>query len=739
MGAKRSALLATIAASIAAILLPPATASADQTLKVTFAARYCHAYTDVTANRARNNIQESLQDLGPDTPYGPDDLVDATTEDTVQPNCKPLDDWQFTLGDGIAGAVAGPWGSLSIVSNQFPTSVVTKSSVPLLNTQGQDTGKNLKGATTVTLTGTEADLAARGALWLQGGTPADPSLYTPFAGAYGFAALRCATDNYNGDNVEYINVPSGSSHVFCFAYYVTPPPTAGTIIIRKEVVGQPAGGDPETFTFGGNVSYVPGGVFELTASDGNPGSETFNRGATATGDDPWRVTETALPANWTLDNLTCETALGTSTVAPGPLADGTADITLAAGDTVTCTYTNRYVPPKGNLEIRKITRGAIGTFGYEIDPLGGGKTRNVHITTKRRNVAAAGPVLNLDPGRYRITESSPRAAAGRWSNVGIECDGKDAGTDPITVTVTAGGSLVCTYTNRFRPRGSLRVRVVTIGGTGTVGYQVHGPRTDSRKPIVGFLVGHTKKPGHPARARGTNLSSIPLGSYSIRQGQFLAGNWTLVAVLCRGKLVPFDQGGIDVRLTRRHPHAGCTFINHPDPTPPEPEPAPRPPPAPVPGPDGDNANITLTKTPTRTTIRLGQNAEYRLQVKNKGPGVAYDVVVNERTFDTSSGFKLISLRSSRGTCGTLTLASGRRTPYCEIGDLLPGGKAVLHAVTVPQRTGPFHNSAVAGTSSEGGGHPVANADIKVIKPRHHRPPPPPPPNPVCRAVIAHRC
>ena len=34
---------------------------------VTLVARECPAYTDITANRARNDIQESLRDLGADT------------------------------------------------------------------------------------------------------------------------------------------------------------------------------------------------------------------------------------------------------------------------------------------------------------------------------------------------------------------------------------------------------------------------------------------------------------------------------------------------------------------------------------------------------------------------------------------------------------------------------------------------------------------------------------------------
>ena len=85
-------------------------------------------------------------------------------------------------------------------------------------------------------------------LWIQGGTPTDPILDQAYPGQYGFAALRCAVDNLNGDNVEWIAYPTGASHVFCYAYYIKPPPTSGTIIVRK-VVSSPAGAT-QTFPFG---------------------------------------------------------------------------------------------------------------------------------------------------------------------------------------------------------------------------------------------------------------------------------------------------------------------------------------------------------------------------------------------------------------------------------------------------------------------------------------------------------
>jgi hypothetical protein len=95
-------------------------APADTGYWVTIAARVCPSYTDISANKARNNIMESLRDLGPDTPYVDalaSSLVDPTIEQLSQPNCKALPGWRFRLGTGIApNRVVGTWGSLSVVN-----------------------------------------------------------------------------------------------------------------------------------------------------------------------------------------------------------------------------------------------------------------------------------------------------------------------------------------------------------------------------------------------------------------------------------------------------------------------------------------------------------------------------------------------------------------------------------------------------------------------------------------------
>jgi len=264
MSAWRRAVVVAVAGAAFALGLTPvaeAGSSSQPTRLVTFVARTCPSYTDIAANRARNNIQESLQDLGADTLYNAGDAVSPAIEQAQQPNCTPLPDWRFTMGRGyVSRAVSGPWGALSVVTGPFAGDIVTTTSVPLLDRNGDDTGNTLAGAVTVALTPDQIALAAKAnSLWAQGGTPTDPVLNQQHPGEFGFGALRCAVDALNGDNVEWIGYPAGAKHVFCYAYYVVPPPTSGTIVVRK-VVDDPAATATQSFGFQGDVSYTPGGT-----------------------------------------------------------------------------------------------------------------------------------------------------------------------------------------------------------------------------------------------------------------------------------------------------------------------------------------------------------------------------------------------------------------------------------------------------------------------------------------------
>ena len=86
---------------VAAVLLPGTASVSAGNLKVTFVARQRPTYASITANRARNNIQESLQNLGANTAYAAGQPIDPNTEALNQPLCLPIVDWRFTLGTGI--------------------------------------------------------------------------------------------------------------------------------------------------------------------------------------------------------------------------------------------------------------------------------------------------------------------------------------------------------------------------------------------------------------------------------------------------------------------------------------------------------------------------------------------------------------------------------------------------------------------------------------------------------------
>jgi hypothetical protein len=114
-----------LAAAASLLVCAPASAQSPAFL-VTYAAQSCPTYTDIAANLARNDIQESLRDLGADTTYVGGEPINPAKEQAAQPNCTPIPNWRFTLGTGYASrAVTGSWGSLSKVTGAYATDIVT--------------------------------------------------------------------------------------------------------------------------------------------------------------------------------------------------------------------------------------------------------------------------------------------------------------------------------------------------------------------------------------------------------------------------------------------------------------------------------------------------------------------------------------------------------------------------------------------------------------------------------------
>ncbi|NEA41349.1 LPXTG cell wall anchor domain-containing protein [Streptomyces sp. SID11385] len=565
--------------------------AAENPLSITYVARDCPQYSDIMANKARNNIQESLRDLGPNSNYGSSEAVSAAKEaaGTPLPPCEPLTGWTFSTGRNITGPTAATQ-NLSTVTGPIRQNITTSASTPELDAAGNPTGRTLQGAVTVPLNDAEVAAVNANALWTQGGTPAQP--LNGKQEQYGFGALRCAQDALNGDNVERVSFPSGARHVFCYYYAVTPPPGAGTIKVVKHIEGAGQG----DFRMNGNLSYADtnnDGVndFVLSASTGKDASQTFVRGESDIDSNPWTFQEALEPGSgWELvgspDCVARAADGGTGRSAIRTDSAGKVEIGLVEGETVTCTYTNSRSGGEGLLQ--KETLGGTGTFDIDLDVPPGAPPVEVNpVTTTRpgvpETVAGSQEVVT---GTYTAIEHKPAPdGRGTWELTSAVCDGEEV---PITDTgdtwrvaheVTADENPHCLLTNTYTPAGAIAIEKVTRGGTGTFGYGVtphpavtgpadgtalyRGEATTEAEDAVTPAVREDGEPGPVAnelrvddRLRYTVQEYLPPATD--------AGRWVLESVDCGDAQVgPVRPGSssVEVRLTPEDPRPTCRFTN----------------------------------------------------------------------------------------------------------------------------------------------------------------------------------
>ncbi|RAJ44663.1 hypothetical protein K353_01239 [Kitasatospora sp. SolWspMP-SS2h] len=584
-------LLAT-AALLAALPGPAAAAPDPGDLLVTYVARVCDSYDQVMANKARNNVQESLRDLGPDSNYARTETVGAAKEaaGTPLPPCRPLPDWTFSTGRGFTGRSPAT-RNLSTVSTPLRQDITTTASTPELDAAGNPTGRTLTGAVTVALTAAERAAVQVGNLVAQGGTKADP--LNGRADTYSFAALRCAQDAVNGDNVEYLSYPSGARHVFCYYYAVTPPSGAGTITVVKQVA--PGSNGAGTFRFDGDISYADtngDGVndFTLTASSAKPASMDFIRAATGPNDPPWTFQERIDPdSGWAPPGAPSCTAVdadggpGRSVLTTD--STGRAGVSLVGGEHVTCTYTNRREAGRSLLE--KETIGGTGTFDIALTPPPGSDVlviSPVTTTAEGEPVTVASAAHPL-AGHYALTEAIPAPdGTGHWDTPTAYCNGTElpVTTGPATGTAPRGtwnagydlptdSETHCLLTNRFVPGGRITVEKTTLGGTGTFDYL-----------ITPHPVGRTAEPTDvtlrataTTTAENTPVTAVPAAEqlrvsdqirYTVQELMPPAtadGRWELESADCGPNTGPVDRerAVTDVLLTAADPAPTCRFTN----------------------------------------------------------------------------------------------------------------------------------------------------------------------------------
>jgi hypothetical protein len=551
----------------------PAVAAVTNPYEVTLVARVCPTYSDITANLARNNIQESLQDLGANTAYQPGQPISPSVETPNQPNCTALAGWKFTFGNGINGQAPGT--NLSIVSN--PTTVVTtQASTPLLDPQGNATGQSITGAATAALTPDQVNAVLGHNLWIQGGTPTDPLVTSSFGSRYAFGALRCAVDNYNGDNVEWVGFPSGSTHVFCYYYAVDQAPAPGTIVVQKQLAAGETASD--AFQFTGTVSYNPGGDFEVPAN----GSVSFVRDSGV----DWNFRERVAPdpladPAFSFTSVTCTSTDGQSTF-PGstfPSANPFVSVDLAPGDRVVCTYVN--TRNLTDLAVLKKTVGGIGgPFSFTVTPPGLAPVALADVTTAATDVPVeAGTLPDATAGTYLVTETLPApTAAGSWAVTAFDCNG-DPGpvstTQSVVVTtptVPGDTPLECTFTNSFDPNGSLTITKTTVGAVGTTDFvvtpvgqtAVSTTPEDSTDAVLSATTTTAGSPTTATQVSGSPLDPADLGQYDIVElgpDDSPLGAWSPLSATCNGAQSDPTAADVLVTLTAADPHVTCAFTN----------------------------------------------------------------------------------------------------------------------------------------------------------------------------------
>jgi hypothetical protein len=511
----------------------PSSVSTSTRYQVTFVARTCTSYAQVMANRVRDDTTEAATAPGRDNQYDEGEGVNPDVEAANSNGCTALNGWHFTIGGGPQKR-----GALSTVVGPTQDVGPTGSTTPLLDQTGAPTGKTIDGAVTVILTDDQVKRAVNRQLWAQGGTPdgTDP--------AYGFGALRCGYDGRAGTNVQWIGFPAEIRHVFCFAYYVQSAAPAGTLIVRTKPTR--AVGYPQRFAYDASASYSADKRLTV-ATSGNPVDVSLVRTA---GGLPSRIAAQP-PAGWRLSDLSCsKSGAGQSLTATDPV-QGTADVTLAPGEVVTCTFT--FDPPvvTAGLAVRVFSDLAGGTFGVTVNGDGGPRQLQAAPAGDGSAADATGADLTtLTPGQYTISISPPEGQSPLWSLATVTCNGGDVKPNgPVaTVQLAIGGTLDCVLRMARRP-ATLDLSAVTVGGTGTAAFAVvrrpdnagSGPDNaviTSGNPATGVGwsgAATTTAFGTAAGAQGTVPSALDYGSYLVTPlapAATVDGAWRLSSFSC---------------------------------------------------------------------------------------------------------------------------------------------------------------------------------------------------------------
>ncbi|MCB0186041.1 MAG: hypothetical protein KDE31_17350, partial [Caldilineaceae bacterium] len=307
------------------------------------------------------------------------------------------------------------------------------------------------------------------------------------------------------------------------------------------VVKETAGGDA-TFAFTSSAL----GNFNLTTAGGTTQTVFSNLAAGS-----YDITEQS-QAGWTpADSPTCSNG-----------ADP-ANVTIGAGDTITCTFRNVKL---ASITVLKLAEGGNDTFSFSSQALGD------------FNLATSGGTgqqvfANLQPGAYDIFENNKAG----WEIVGIPLCSN--GKFPSNVTINAGDNITCTFKNR--KLGSLTIVKQTQSGNGAFDFssQTLTPTTFSLATVNGA-------------AQRVFSDLAPNSTYDVTE-QTPSG-WELKSATCSDGSAPNA-----IRIDAGE-QVTCTFVNARKSSPPTNTPTKTPTKKPTNAPTNTPAPPTHTPTPAPT-------------------------------------------------------------------------------------------------------------------------------------------
>ncbi|MBM2821796.1 MAG: hypothetical protein HW413_542 [Thermoleophilia bacterium] len=311
------------------------------------------------------------------------------------------------------------------------------------------------------------------------------------------SSISCSDGNSSGsvaNRQATFNVEAGETVTCTFTNT-----KQGQVIVKKVMVG-----GTDTFDYTGTPA----------------GTISSNNGTISASVSAGQYTSTeAAKAGWDLTNVVCDDANSS-----GSVANRQATFNVEAGETVTCTFTNR---KQGQVIVKKVMVGGTDTFSYTGTPSGSISVNNGTISA------------SVAPGAYSSVED---AKAG-WSLTSVVCDDGNSsgsvGTRTASFNVEAGETVTCTFTNT--KQGQVVVKKVMVGGTDTFDYT-----------------------GTPAGTISVNNGTI---SANVGPGQYVSteaakAGWDLTAVSCDDGN---SSGSVANRQATFNVEAGetvtCTFTN----------------------------------------------------------------------------------------------------------------------------------------------------------------------------------